>query len=556
MSELQILANLDHPHIVRVFTSDFLRDTPFFTMEYMEGGSLAAALKPKPGTSEPNLPPVPAALRLIRQVAGACAAAHAKGVIHRDLKPGNILLAPDGSPRLADFGLARQLDRDTAFTRSGGLGTPGYMPPEQVTAKNGEIGKWSDIYGLGAILYHLFTGCPPFKEDTAEKTITRMLADPPVRPRAIKPELPMGLEAIVLKSLERDPKDRYQTVAEFLADLDKYEAGQTPAAPPMTRARRAKRWVGRNRRGIGSAALVALVVAGAFVLGAAPWLKPVPVVANEAERPEPIDPVAAKAKVLEAINADLLAGKSVTLVGAKGEPLWYDAPTGAVAFGDNPTATDKEPGGCYFNSFGLTILKLLDPPIDSYTVELEMQHVRGNVQANRGKGLSLGFFCGYASEVRPDGWTEQSVLSVGFRDLDRGTLEGPPVPSGVLVESLCFAGIPGRLQNAARYPITRELPLSSGKSFPGPWRKVVADVGLDRLTFTWYPVPGQKAVLADFSLADLRTHRNGHDRVLGIVGQQLKHQFAGLPDWSPRRGIGIWASGAEIAVRNVVVTPL
>ena len=100
VSELQILANLDHPHIVRVFTSDFLRDTPFFTMEYMEGGSLAAALKPKPGTSEPNLLPVPAALRLIRQVAGACAAAHAKGVIHRDLKPGNILLAPDGTPKL------------------------------------------------------------------------------------------------------------------------------------------------------------------------------------------------------------------------------------------------------------------------------------------------------------------------------------------------------------------------------------------------------------------------------------------------------------------------
>jgi serine/threonine-protein kinase len=539
--ELRVLALFDHPNVVRVLASDLRAASPYFTMEHMPNGSLARVV------AEGRSLPASEAVRIARTVAEALATAHTRGVIHRDVKPSNILLAADGAPKLSDFGLAKWLERDPKLTRgSVALGTASYMPPEQVSRKNGEVGPWSDVYGLGATLYHLLTGRAPFAGETTEETILHVLADPPVRPRAYQPEIPAALEGIVLKCLEKETKDRYQTMAELIADLDRFAAGQKPLAPQLTPWRRLKRWARAHRQGVAVGVVAAALLAGAFALGAAYWPKP----AVEA----PPDPAELRAKRLETIRAELLAGRPVTLVGEKGEPLWHEAPTGTIAFGENPTGT----GGCYFPSYELTILKFLDPVIDRYRVELEIQHVKGPAGADRPTTPCLGFFLGYGQTLREDGWVERSLLSLGFNDHAR-MIQGVANPSALLVESYCFNNPPGRLPSPHRMPLPKmEWPLDSPDGFPGPWRKVVAEVDPDRAVLYWHAKPGRDAKaepLAVLTAADIKAHRQMHDVVLNAVGARIGHRFAPLPPWSPRQGLGVWAVNAEIAVKNVVVTP-
>ncbi len=529
LNELQVLAKLDHPHIVRVIHHDFYRAVPFFTMEYVPGGTLSERLEAS-GPLDPTL-----AAQLIATLARAMSAPHGKKIVHRDLKPSNVLLAEDGTPKVSDFGLAKRTDADEGLTtQTGPLGTPAYMPPEQISSRYGEVSDPSDVYGLGATLYYLLTGQGPFRGDR-EDILAQVLGKEPERVRAIRPEVPLGLEAIVFKCLEKKPADRYATMEALASDLEKFLAGDSTTALPLTRWRRARRWAIRHRRRI-AGACSAVVGAGLLV-----WLGIL--LARPTPPPTPPDP-------LEAINKELLAKRPVTLIGERGEPLWHDTPTGVIKFGENPTGT----GGCYFPSNDLTILLLLDPPIDRYRVELELQHVKGTARAKL-PNPSLGFFLNYAREQRPDGWTEQSFLSVGYNDLDRGQLAGPPVPAGVVVESYCFLTPPGRLPGAHPYPITDEKPLDAWKVFPSQWRKITADVSPDRLILTWHPTAEKTELLADLSLADIRGHRRRHDQVLKHTGPVLGHQFAPLPDWSPRLGLGVWAAGADIAVKNFVITP-
>jgi hypothetical protein len=548
-TELRSQVKLEHDHIVRVLAPDFLRADPFFTMEYMPGGSLAGVLKRITRFAPDE------AVKLVRKIAAAVAHAHAHNVIHRDLKPSNVLLTADlatgGTPKVADFGLAKRLDELDPLTRaSGGMGTPSYMPPEQISRKNGEIGTWSDVYGLGATLYHLLTGRPPFVGETEPEIINQVLAYAPLRVRALQPDIPLALEAVVMKCLRKEPTERYQTVADFLADLDNYEAKRKTVAPEHTWVYRAKQWIVRNRiRLVVGAVLVAASV-GLVAAGRAG--APVPQPEQVFVPTQPPDPAEEREKRRKAIHADLLAGKSVTLVGEKGEPRWYEEPTGRIPFDANPTRTDTEPGGCFFKSLGFTLLKLLDPPVDRYSVELQIQHVLGK----QSPAPTLGFFCCYDAVKTPDNWTEHRFLSVGFNDLDRRpALQDPPAPSGVECGSYCFAAPPGRFPSQNRLTYGREREFAARKTFPGTWRKIVVDVSPERLVVTWEPLPGAAETLVDVSLADLDTHRREHDKVLDVQHMLNGHRYTELPTWSPRRGIGVWALGAEVAVKNVVITP-
>jgi hypothetical protein len=536
--ELRVLAGLDHPGIVRVLAHDFLRADPFFTMEYLTGGSLSRA---RDGADP--LPPEEA-VRLIRLIAAAVAAAHAREVLHRDLKPSNILLTADGAPKVADFGLAKRLDEVDPVTRTGDvLGTPGYLPPEQISRKNGDPGTWSDVYGLGATLFALLTGRAPFVGPTTEEIIHGVLADAPPRLRALRSEVPLGLEAIVLKCLEKDPKDRYQTVAELLADLDRYEAGQKPVAPALTRWRRAKRWARRRRLGLAVGAGV-LVAAVALIFALVP------------KSPEQL-----KKERLEAIRAKLLAGKPVELVPDKGEPAWYEAPAGTVQFGDNPARTKDDPGGCYFHAAGLTVVKLLDPPIDRYRVKLHLQHVSGVPSPEP----VLGFCMVYKFTDQPDGWQEHSFLSVGYSDRDLDNPKGPALPPAVVVGSRCYANPPGRLPAGHLFGnrLARKPLLDARKALPGLWRTIVVDVSPEHLRVFWdpplgadgWPDPGASP-FAEHTVEAIRAHRAAHNNLIQLVfAKQAGRQFARLPDWSPRASIGVWAQGADVAVKNVVVDP-
>ena len=220
-AEAESAANLNHPGIVSVHEVGMHADQHYLCMAFVDGPSLAAKLANGP------LPPREAA-DLMKQVAEATAYAHAQGIIHRDLKPGNILLDRRGKPLIADFGLAKRIGQESGLTATGQiLGTPSYMPPEQATGRHDGIDEKSDVYSLGAILYALITGRPPFNADNQLDTVIQVLEQEPAPPRLLNPKLDDDLETICLKYLEKNPDHRYQSAGELAADLGRYLEGES-----------------------------------------------------------------------------------------------------------------------------------------------------------------------------------------------------------------------------------------------------------------------------------------------------------------------------------------
>jgi serine/threonine-protein kinase len=185
--------------------------------------------------------------RLVRDLALAVAFAHEHGVVHRDLKPGNVLLPEHGQPQITDFGLAKRTDRSDEFTLAGQIfGTPGYMAPEQAAGDTGLSAAAVDIYALGAILYHLITGHPPFR--TALDALVCVLEQDPVPPQAMNRRVPRDLNIICMKCLNKNPQDRYQSARELADDLERYLQGDVIQAKPLSLRRRALRWARHRPR--------------------------------------------------------------------------------------------------------------------------------------------------------------------------------------------------------------------------------------------------------------------------------------------------------------------
>ncbi len=218
--EALAIARLQHPQIVQVFEVGGHEGLPFFSLEYCPGGSLARKLARGP------LPP-PGAAELVETLAGAVYAAHRRGVVHRDLKPANVLLGADGTPKVTDFGLAKDLGGGSGPTQSGAiLGTPSYMAPEQAAGRAKEVGPAADVYALGAILYECLTGRPPFSAETPLDTLFQVLERVPERPRRLNPSVDRTLEAVCLKCLEKDPADRYPSAGALAEELAAYRRGE------------------------------------------------------------------------------------------------------------------------------------------------------------------------------------------------------------------------------------------------------------------------------------------------------------------------------------------
>lgn len=249
-AEAETVARLQHPHIVQVFEVGEADGHPFLALEFCAGGSLDRQLAATPRN------PAQAA-RLIETLASAMHVAHRAGVVHRDLKPANVLLAEAGRPKITDFGLAKRLDR-VGQTQSGAiLGTPAYMAPEQAEGRTREVGPAADVYALGAILYELLTGRPPFRAATPLDTLLQVVNDLPVPPRQLQPDTPHDLETVCLKCLHKDPASRYGSARALAEDLRRFQLGETIRARPAGRAERLWRWCRRNRA---VAALEAAVV--------------------------------------------------------------------------------------------------------------------------------------------------------------------------------------------------------------------------------------------------------------------------------------------------------
>jgi WD40 repeat protein/predicted Ser/Thr protein kinase len=240
LAEAEAAAQLQHHGITQIFDTGRVGGLPYFTMEYVDGGSLSDRLTAGP------LPPEDAA-RIALHLAEAVAYAHAHGVVHRDLKPANILLTSGGAPKITDFGLAKRLSAAEGLTRTGSvLGTPAYMPPEQARGDLKGVGPTGDVYALGAILYEMLTGNPPFQSDSPVNTLSLVVNASPKKPRAVNAAVPRDLETIALKCLEKAPAKRYSTAAALADDLRRFLEGRTIVARPAGVVEKLQRWAKRN----------------------------------------------------------------------------------------------------------------------------------------------------------------------------------------------------------------------------------------------------------------------------------------------------------------------
>jgi WD40 repeat protein len=294
--EAEAAARLHHPNIVQVHAVGEAAGQPFFVLEYVEGGSLAHRLRGDPQ-------PVRVAARLVETLARAVHYAHQNHVVHRDLKPANILLASLSRepgvcatavsavgaatadiavaqtvrsrlnnlvPKVTDFGLAKRLDEPGNGTHSAEvLGTPSYMAPEQAHGKGLAVGPATDVYALGAILYELLTGRPPFKAETPVDTVVQVLHEEPVRPGRLRPGLPRDLETVCLRCLEKEPRKRYPSALALAEDLHRFLQGDPVLARPVSPAERAWKWA--RRRPLTAALLAGMIFVAVLGFAGVTW---------------------------------------------------------------------------------------------------------------------------------------------------------------------------------------------------------------------------------------------------------------------------------------------
>lgn len=273
LAEAGTLAKLRHPHIVQIYDFGEHAGAAFFTLEYLDGGSLDQSTRGKPQ-------PQPAAARLVAHLARAVQAAHDQGIVHRDLKPANVLMeapaqhgpgaAPSpgaasqapaddlGNPKITDFGIAKHANSELTATQAL-LGTPSYMSPEQAKGLTREIGPATDIHALGAILYEMLVGNPPFRGTTILETLEQVRLREPVPPRRLQPKVSRDLETICLKCLEKDPRRRYARAADVADDLSRWLRGEPIVARPVGTLELALKWA--RRRPTAAALLVVSLLA-------------------------------------------------------------------------------------------------------------------------------------------------------------------------------------------------------------------------------------------------------------------------------------------------------
>jgi hypothetical protein len=255
-TEAEAAANLDHPNIVPIYEVGEHEGQHYFSMKLVEGDSLAGQMPRFVG--DPR-----GAARLLALVARAVQHAHQRGILHRDLKPGNILLDRAGQPHVTDFGLAKKIAGDTRLTQSGAVvGTPSYMAPEQAVGKK-DLTTAADVYSLGAVLYELLTGRPPFRAPTQLDTLLQVIEQEPEPPRMSNPGVDRDLETICLKCLDKDPDKRYASAEALAQDLDRFLEGDAVSARALSEGELAVRWAKKHPI---TAALTGLMVIGTLLV--------------------------------------------------------------------------------------------------------------------------------------------------------------------------------------------------------------------------------------------------------------------------------------------------
>ena len=240
--EAESVAKLRHENIVQIYQVGEFEGVPFFAMELIDGPNLEAYTKAKPIGDRKSA-------ALVETLASTLHHAHQHGIVHRDIKPQNVLITKDGQPKIADFGLAKHLDRESGQTKSGSvIGTPNYMAPEQAAGKSSEAGPVTDVYALGGVLYYLITGRPPFQSETVVDTLRLVVESDPPSPRILNPSVNRDLQTICLKCLEKEPAKRYASAGELADDLARFLDNRPIIARPIGPVQRLGRWCRRSPR--------------------------------------------------------------------------------------------------------------------------------------------------------------------------------------------------------------------------------------------------------------------------------------------------------------------
>jgi hypothetical protein len=254
LAEAEAAANLKHPNIVAIHEVGEHGGQHYFSMDFVDGKNLADFCGGKPLAARQ-------AAELLATIADAVQFAHQRGILHRDLKPHNVLMDAAGTPHLTDFGLAKRMDMESSLTQTGAvMGSPSYMAPEQAQARHEHVGTQTDVYALGAILYEMLTGRAPFREATAAETMMRVIHAEPVAPSKINADVPRDLATICMKCLEKEPSRRYATAREVAEEAWRFLKGEPILARPAGVLRKAVSWAQRHPATI--AGVIALVVLG------------------------------------------------------------------------------------------------------------------------------------------------------------------------------------------------------------------------------------------------------------------------------------------------------
>ena len=563
--EARLLASMQHPNIVQVFEVGEHDGLPFFSMEYVAGGPLGRKLGGQP------LPPADAA-RVVATVARALHAAHGQDILHRDLKPSNILLAPDPDaagrvspysparkqsdgcppsltpvgrekheegqglcsslptlplpgerldgvdaspplagfiPKVADFGLAKHVEQDEGHTPSGvAIGTPSYMAPEQARADK-ELTRAIDIYGLGAILYELLTGRPPFREETSRETMLAVLLQEPKPPRAVRPGVPRDLEAVCLKCLHKDPTRRYATAEELAEELDRWSRGEPTHARPPGWPRRAVRFIKKNPAFCVVTLLLLVVLVG---MGAG-WF------------------FSSRRRLVSA-QQKLAAGKTVTLIGEDGPPIWSALP---VYDRDGVEISDNRDRPYRVSTFGIAAIELLpDVPLARYRVRARIKHEEGAIVSR------VGLYVGRRAYKTPTA-TVHYFYELVVTDQPLG---GHRLPLRVNLRRLSNPQPKENRHARVLLGFPNNVPPPALEEDTAPWREIVVDVTPEALR-AWE----NGRYLGEVKL-------NEHRKTVQWLIARHGREGADDPPSPTEGGFGLLVEGGAALFRDVRVGPI